>query len=179
MDRATTFLAGAALGAGLMYLFDPRMGRRRRAQARDQMVSLGHQGQEAASVVGRDMRNRAQGLASGDFSVLAGGRRGMRNFVRSRWSPSARALMGLAGAGMFFYGLTREAPTACVLGTIGLVLAAEGIANASIEDITHIPQEVASKATNLASSAAERLGFGENQSDGRQRSRAQMATVGG
>jgi hypothetical protein len=44
---------------------------------------------------------------------------------------------------MFLCGLTKSAPTACVLGTVGLALVAEGISNAGIEDITHLPQKAA------------------------------------
>src|SRR4051794_31874822 len=119
MDRAMCMLAGAGIGAGLMYLFDPQMGRRRRAIARDKAVSLTHEAQDAACVVGRDMRNRAQGLAAGDLSVLAGGKRALHNPLRGGWSPSARSLMALAGGGLFLFGLTQEAPTACFLGTAG------------------------------------------------------------
>ena len=58
-----------------MYLFDPQMGRRRRALARDKAVSLTHEAQDAARVVARDASNRARGLAAGDLSVLVGGKR--------------------------------------------------------------------------------------------------------
>src|SRR5947208_1575869 len=105
MDRAFTLLAGAGLGAGMMYLFDPDRGRRRRALSRDAAVRMGHQAEDAATVVAKDMRNRIQGLAAGDLSVLAGGRRALKNPLRGSWSPSARALMTLAGGGLFAYGL--------------------------------------------------------------------------
>src|SRR5437762_2000619 len=122
MHRAMTLLAGAGLGAGLMYFLDPQMGRRRRALARDKAVSLGHQAQDAAELVGRDMRNRARGLASGDLSVLVGGKRALQDPLRGGWSPSGRALLTGLGAGLFIYGLTRSAPTACILGTLGAAL---------------------------------------------------------
>src|SRR3954471_1331515 len=106
MDRAVAFLAGAGLGAGLMYILDPDRGRRRRAFVRDKAVRLAHEAQDAAEVVGKDMKNRAQGLASGDLSVLAGGKRALSNPLSGGWSPSARALMGMAGGGLVLYGLT-------------------------------------------------------------------------
>jgi hypothetical protein len=143
MHGAVPMLAGAGVGAGLMYFFDPQGGRRRRALARDKMVHLAHQAEDAAGVVARDMKNRAQGLASGDFTVLAGVRRALNNPLRGSWSPSARALMTLLGGGMFLYGLTRRAPAACIRGSVGLALAAEGITNAGIDDITHITQKAA------------------------------------
>jgi len=155
MDRALSMLAGVGLGAGLMYILDPQMGRRRRAIARDKLVSAAHEAQETAGIVSRDMRNRAQGLASGDLSVLAGGKRALTNPLRGGWSPTGRALMTGLGAGLFFYGLTRHAPTACILGTIGCALAAEGITNAGIEDITGAAGNVAEKAQNIAGMAGE------------------------
>src|SRR5437763_15093221 len=75
MDRAFALLAGAGLGAGLMYILDPDLGRRRRALVRDKAVRLANKAQDAACVVSRDMQNRARGLASGDLSVLAGRKR--------------------------------------------------------------------------------------------------------
>lgn len=141
MSSARAFLAGVGLGAGLMYVFDPQMGCRRRALARDRAVGLAHEAREAAEVVAQDMRNRAQGLASGDLSVLVGGRRALSRPLRGSWSPAGRALMGLTGAGLFLYGLTREAPTACILGTAGLALVAEGLTNAGIEDVARLPRQ--------------------------------------
>ena len=82
-------------------------------------------------MVGRDIRNRAQGLASGDLSVLVGGKRALENPFRGAWSPSGRALLTGLGAGLFLYGLTRSAPAACILGTVGAALAAEGLTNAA------------------------------------------------
>jgi hypothetical protein len=171
MDRALTFLTGAGVGAGLMYVLDPQAGRRRRALARDQAVHLAHEARDAANVVARDMRNRAQGLAAGDLSVLAGGRRARQNPLRGGWSPSARALMTLLGGGLFLYGLTRRAPTACLLGTAGLALTAEGISNAGLEDIRRIPHEVTEKATDLAG----RVGLGLGQNLGQREQRPQPA----
>jgi hypothetical protein len=154
-------LAGVGAGAGLMYLLDPQQGRRRRALVRDQAVRLAHEAQDTAEVVGRDMRNRARGLASGDLSVLAGGKRALRNPLRGSWSPTGRTLMTGLGAGLFLYGLTRSAPTACIAGTIGCALAAEGITNAGLSDIREAAGNLAGRARDVAGRAAEGLGVGE------------------
>src|SRR4051794_37765103 len=134
MNDTLKLLAGVGLGAGLMYAFDPQLGRRRRAQARDKAVRLAHEARDAAGTVARDMKNRAKGLASGDLSVLAGGKQALENPLRGDWSPTARALMIGAGFGLFVYGLTRDAPAACILGTVGLALTAEGVTNAGLDD---------------------------------------------
>src|SRR5881394_1138867 len=112
MNDTTCFLAGAAVGAGMMFVLDPQQGRRRRALARDKVVKLSHEAEEAAEVVARDLSNRVHGLASGDWTVLAGGRRAIQNPLRGGWSPSARGLMTMMGGGLLLAGLTQEAPTA-------------------------------------------------------------------
>jgi hypothetical protein len=150
MDRALSMLAGVGLGAGLMYLLDPQMGRRRRALVRDKVIRLGHEARDAAEVVGKDMSNRARGLASGDLSVLAGGKRALQNPLRGGWSPAGRALMTGLGAGLFLWGLTRRAPTACILGTLGAALAAEGVTNAGPRDIADAAGRLADRAKEVA-----------------------------
>jgi hypothetical protein len=177
MDQACAFLAGAGLGAGLMYVFDPDMGRRRRALARDQAVHLAHEAQDAAGVVARDVSNRAKGLASGDLSVLAGGKRALQNPLRGGWSPSGRALMGLLGGGLCAYGMTRDAPTACVLGAIGLALVAEAATNVGLSDVARASRQAADVACDAAGRAAEGLGLGGREG-AEQRQPAQSMPTG-
>jgi hypothetical protein len=62
--RFTRLLAGAAMGAGLMYLLDPEGGRRRRALLRDQLVSAAHKTTDAVEATSRDMTNRARGVVA-------------------------------------------------------------------------------------------------------------------
>ena len=149
MDSTLNFIAGIGVGAGLMYMLDPQSGRRRRALARDQMIHLGHEAEDAAKVALRDAKNRFQGLAAGDASVLVGGRRAVQNPLRGKWSPAARSLMTLGGCALFLYGLTRTAPTACFLGTAGLALTAEGITNAGIDDITAIQESISKRMASI------------------------------
>ena len=53
---------GAAIGAVLMYLFDPNTGNRRRSLVRDQLEHARKAAGETAGKRGRDLRNRSQGL---------------------------------------------------------------------------------------------------------------------
>ncbi len=175
MDRAISLLFGAGLGAGLMYLFDPRNGRRRRALARDQMTHLAHRAENAANVVAKDLRNRAQGLASGDLSVLVGGKRALEHPFQGGWSPSARGLMVLLGSGLFLYGLTEKFPTACILGTAGLALATEGFINVGIDDIAQLSESAACMAREAAERTSEALGLdGRTQHAGQENRESQL-----
>ncbi|HYT95361.1 MAG TPA: hypothetical protein VEL76_41970 [Gemmataceae bacterium] len=64
--------------------------------------------------------------SGGDF--LAG-------LMEGNWSPRTRLFLGLAGGGLLAYGLTRRAPTACILGSIGLALLAESAFNVGVKDL--------------------------------------------
>ena len=55
-------LAGAVVGAGLMYALDPTSGSRRRALARDQLVSAKRRLHDATVSTWSDARNRGHGL---------------------------------------------------------------------------------------------------------------------
>ena len=57
-------LLSLGLGAGLMYVLDPQMGKRRRAVARDTMMHWGRKASSAASVAARDAMNRASGIVA-------------------------------------------------------------------------------------------------------------------
>ncbi|HEX7052032.1 MAG TPA: SRPBCC family protein [Longimicrobiales bacterium] len=74
MTDQRKWLGGAMLGAGLMYLLDPRQGRRRRAQMRDRMVHALHEVNDAADTTARDLRNRSVGAAAEVKSRLHGER---------------------------------------------------------------------------------------------------------
>ena len=57
-------VTGASFGAGVMYILDPEVGRRRRALLKDQFASLPNTAQQGASVTARDLRNRSFGFFS-------------------------------------------------------------------------------------------------------------------
>jgi hypothetical protein len=68
--------------------------------------------------------------------------------------------MGLLGGGMVLYGLTQKAPTACVLGSVGLGLAAEGLINAGFDDLVSVSKKLACAASSAAGRVADSLGIG-------------------
>jgi uncharacterized membrane protein len=55
-------LLGAGVGATLMYAFDPRRGRRRRALVHDKAVHMVHQERQFVDKAVRDLRHRGRGL---------------------------------------------------------------------------------------------------------------------
>lgn len=65
MRKNLSVMLSAGLGAGLMYLFDPRFGRRRRALLRDKAVHAAHKTRDAVDVTSHDAANRLQGLRAG------------------------------------------------------------------------------------------------------------------
>ncbi|HZS37632.1 MAG TPA: BON domain-containing protein [Polyangia bacterium] len=69
--RASLFLEGLAVGAGLMYTLDPARGRRRRGKLRDQVARGVHEVEERADVAARDLGHRARGLWFDLRSVFA------------------------------------------------------------------------------------------------------------
>jgi hypothetical protein len=64
MNKNLLFLGGIGLGAGLMYMFDPDKGRRRRATARDAAHHIANAFDDTVGKTSRDLSNRAQGLVA-------------------------------------------------------------------------------------------------------------------
>lgn len=64
MGNAISFIQGAGVGAGLMYFFDPDLGRRRRALLRDQLVHLMHEVDRGTAAALDDAGHRVRGMAA-------------------------------------------------------------------------------------------------------------------
>jgi hypothetical protein len=64
MNRALTTVGVGIAGAGLMYLLDPKMGRRRRAFLRDKGIRYSKVFGRSVGVAGRDIGHRFQGIAA-------------------------------------------------------------------------------------------------------------------
>jgi hypothetical protein len=70
--QSLLILGGIGLGAGLMYIFDPRAGRRRRALAYNRVRSYWHATGDYMAKTGRDVRNRTRGLVAEARTQLRG-----------------------------------------------------------------------------------------------------------
>jgi hypothetical protein len=211
MNRLCNYLTAASIGAGLSYFFDPVVGNRRRALARDQINHFCNKTGDAADATWRDLQNRAYGVfaeltgafradmadddvvvqrvrsklgryvshpaaievsahngtirlsgpiladevddlfcavrsvrgvrdiedhldlhTSADISALQGGvpRTGEPfEFMQENWSPTARLLVGMAGATLMSKFLARRTQASLLLGAAGAVLAVRALAN--------------------------------------------------
>ena len=64
MTRNLSLLAGAAIGAGTMFLLDPDRGARRRALVRDKFLRATNKTADGWDALSRDVTNRARGAAA-------------------------------------------------------------------------------------------------------------------
>ena len=64
MNKGLVALAGIGVGAGIMYLADPREGRRRRARLRELTIHSIHTVKMIAGMTSRDVEHRLSGLAA-------------------------------------------------------------------------------------------------------------------
>jgi hypothetical protein len=71
MDKPLAIVTGIAIGGGLMYLFDPDCGKRRRVLIRDKTVSTVREVDDAISKASRDLSNRARGFIAEARSLVS------------------------------------------------------------------------------------------------------------
>ena len=62
MNKAASVVGAAGVGAGLMYLFDPDRGKRRRAKVRNKAMHIKRVASDYAGKTQRDVRNRISGV---------------------------------------------------------------------------------------------------------------------
>lgn len=70
VTHAASFVSGVVIGAGLMYLFDPTGGGRRRALIRDKATRLTRQTGEAVQRTAHYARDRARGMVANTRSAF-------------------------------------------------------------------------------------------------------------
>jgi uncharacterized membrane protein len=74
MGKLSSLLWGAAIGAGLMYFYDPQNGNRRKARFRDQVVHMRVKSNEALDTAVSDLRNRVSGLLAEGTAMVSEGK---------------------------------------------------------------------------------------------------------
>lgn len=70
MKRKSAMVGGMALGAGLMFFFDPDRGRRRRALVRDKTVHLARASRNGFQFLSRGVAQRTRALVARAASLL-------------------------------------------------------------------------------------------------------------
>jgi uncharacterized membrane protein len=70
MGKLSSLLWGSAIGAGLMYFYDPQHGNRRKAMIRDQVVRMQSRSDEALSTATNDLRNRVRGVLAEGMAMI-------------------------------------------------------------------------------------------------------------
>ena len=133
--RLITFLKGAAIGAGLMYLFDPSQGRGRRSRIRDNSVRVWNDTGDAIESKTRDIANRMQGVLHSASTILSpaarhqmGADASIPRWMPSKWSPTTRMLV-TAGAGLLaFYGKRRGGILGTALGAVSVGIITNSVA---------------------------------------------------
>jgi uncharacterized membrane protein len=73
MNKGLKLITSVGVGAGLMYLFDPDRGNRRRAILRDKTAHALNSAKEAFDKATRDLVNRARGIAAETESLFTSG----------------------------------------------------------------------------------------------------------
>jgi hypothetical protein len=116
------------LGAGLMYLYDPDQGNRRRAMLAEQFTRLRNDSQDFFADAKRDLQNRRQGMQAEPITGGLGG-------LSGDWTPGVRLVAALAGGGMAFYGLAKSGIGGIGATLVGLNLVSRSIFNRSMADM--------------------------------------------
>src|SRR5262249_15900947 len=124
---------GAGIGAGLMFLLDPQMGKRRRAVLRDKSLSLTHHASVAIDRTARDLRNRTYGTV---VSIRSGHIGQIRPAIlNTNWPPTVRLIVGTGGGGIAARGAEKRGLIGSILGGIGIGSFAMAATNFSIRDM--------------------------------------------
>lgn len=70
MNKSVKLVSAAGVGAGLMYMFDPDRGKRRRALVRNKMTHAAKLAGDVAGRTGRDVRNHVRGVFAKAVSLF-------------------------------------------------------------------------------------------------------------
>ncbi|MCA7086477.1 YtxH domain-containing protein [Cupriavidus sp. DB3] len=93
------FAVAAAVGAAIMYLFDPQSGRRRRAELRDKAEASRHDMQDLAEKQAKRITDRMQGIAAKVRSATGLGKHSADdNTIAERVRAEMGRLVGHPGA---------------------------------------------------------------------------------
>jgi hypothetical protein len=158
------------IGAGLMYLYDPDQGNRRRAMLADQINSFKNNGQDFFAEAKRDLQNRRQGMQAEPITGGLGG-------LSGEWTPGVRLIAGLAGGGMTFYGLAKSGFSGIGATLLGLNLVSRSVFNRSGSGMPGF-SEMADEMTGH-SEGTKNASLGKRSSNGQGHGKARAGSTAG
>src|SRR4051812_19550749 len=112
MGMVKQFVSGAAIGAGVTYLYDSGCGAGRRALLQQKATRLKNQTEDAVGKATRDASNRLRGMAA-----------------QQQWPPSGRWAAGLTGVALMLSGRSRGGLSGVLRFLAGSALLARGYRN--------------------------------------------------
>ena len=145
------WLAGAALGAAVMYMLDPERGARRRAESGRKLRELGRQTGDVLDKVVRDIGTRVEATAEAARAPAAPEAGNVQDTVQDtaaqdwreqpmpsgrRWSGGRRGAAMAGGGALGLYGLlSTRSPLGLAFGLAGLALLARGASNRPLRNM--------------------------------------------
>jgi hypothetical protein len=121
MSAVTSLLSGMGIGAGLMYLFDPEVGQKRRDRLNQRARDMLQKAEDAK----QELQQRAQGFLTETETMLKEGR--IPEFGER--TPDRSVLLG---AGLVLYGLVRRGFTGTLMSAAGLSLLSRDLPASSL-----------------------------------------------
>jgi hypothetical protein len=73
MNKTMAVIGALGAGAGLMYLFDPDRGKRRRAEVRNKVRHVANRANDAIGKTSRDFANRVSGIVAEAETLFTSG----------------------------------------------------------------------------------------------------------
>lgn len=114
MSYAKGLIQGLLAGAVLTYVFDPQLGRTRRAQLRDKAVRASHEVEDATLLGGHDLANRARGVMAGSI--------GPRKMLGADFrTPGGKLVLGAGLGVMTLLAATFGSPLGILVGGAAIV----------------------------------------------------------
>jgi uncharacterized membrane protein len=156
MAREWSVLAGAGLGVGLVYMFDPAAGRGRRRRIARRATSVARESTAVADRAARRIGGGVKGAAAAVGRPFRHGRPfGLPGelpdeqpsesrppeaspLVDERWPASRRCLASSVGSALVAWGIRRGDAVGVVLGCAGAALVARSAANRSLIEAARI-----------------------------------------
>ena len=158
MGKLMAILRGMALGAGLMYFFDPEKGDQRKQMVRDEFARFKSKSDETIESTFRDLRIRTRDMLSSGVEKLSEGTESMRQEVRANplqpegqrtgeqdqamWSPTTRVLAGTGAGYLLLYGMARGGIIGTLAQISGIALGAQVLTNKNLGSLANRITEV-------------------------------------